>query len=168
MLSLSRKPKHADFYNFFMNLSAYVETGRGFSFALENLAKKCSNKILKENILVVRSAIDQDNEKVADAFARSKVWPPFVSETIRAGEEYGKLEYVIEKIAGYIDQKGEVENSVKYALLTPKFVAFFLFLAFCIMTFFVVPKYEALYAAQRLSLPLFSVVTFGIMKAVQK
>lgn len=162
----SRKPQHADFYNFFMNLSAYVQTGNSMSLALENLAAKCTNKILRENILIVRTAIDRDNEKIADAFSRSKVWPAFVAETIRAGEEYGKLDYIIEKIAMYIDQKGEVESSINYALLTPKFVGFFLCIAFVIMTFLVVPKYEALYASQRIPLPLFSVVTFGAMKAV--
>lgn len=167
MFGFSKKPENKDFYSFFFNLSSYVASGHSVGAAIGDLAEDCDNKILKEAMLIVKSAIENDSETIAGAFSRSPIWPSFVVETLRGGEESGKLACVVKKIAQNIKTQGEVERSIKSALVSPKFVCASTVFVIFILAFFVIPKYEAMYASMRIPLPLFSVITFAFMKSVK-
>ena len=160
------KPSAHDLYTFFRHFAAYVGSGNDLTTTLSDLAENAPHEKMAEEILRILTAVERDGDRLGDAFARSGFWPEFVAQTIRAGEESGKLEAIMKEIANHLKQQGDVQRKVSQALLTPKIVSFFLFAGFCILAGVIVPRFETMYAMQKLPLPWFTRVVFGLVNFV--
>lgn len=160
------KPSYREMYTFFRELSAFHESGEGFTSALQKIATHTKNAMLRKAIFDIRTEIEDNGERVSTAFAKSDVWPSFVAETLAAGEDSGKMDDILYEISGHLKQTGAVESRISGAMLTPKIVSFFLACGFVVLASIVVPRFEETYAAQRIPLPWFTQVVFFTVNTI--
>ena len=160
------KPSSLDYYTFFRHFAAYVSAGNDLTTTLQDLAENAPHEKMKEEILRIRTAVERDGDRLGDAFSRSGFWPNFIADTIRAGEESGKLDTILKEIANHLKQQGDVQRKVNQALLTPKIVSVFLVGGFCLLAAVIVPRFESMYESQKLPLPWFTQVVFGTVNLV--
>lgn len=162
------KPSYRELYTFFRELSAFHEAGEGLTKAMGQIASHTKNNALKKAILEVRTEIEDEGERLSTAFAKSDIWPSFVSETIGAGEDSGKMDDILHEIYGHLKQMGTVESKISGAMLTPKIVSFFLACGFVVLASIVVPRFEETYASQRIPLPWFTQVVFFTVNTIAR
>jgi type IV pilus assembly protein PilC len=90
---------------------------------LEIVAKTAGNKIIEEAILTARNKI-REGEQIVTPLRATGVFPPMVLQMISAGEETGRLEAMLVKIADFYD--AEVDTAVEgmMKLIEPMMVVF--------------------------------------------
>ncbi len=77
---------------------------------LEIVAKTAGNRIIEEAIITARGKI-REGEEIAAPLKATGVFPPMVIQMIAAGQETGKLDAMLVKIADFYDQ--EVDTAVE-------------------------------------------------------
>lgn len=91
-------------------LGTMVASGVSMLDSIKLTAEVSSNYYYEQVWLRVLEQITQGN-RIVDALQGEPLLPPTLVQMIGAGEETGKLDQVLEKVAGYYDR--EVETSIK-------------------------------------------------------
>ena len=108
---------------FSRTLSTLVKSGVSILQSLEIVAKTAGNKVVEEAVLKARDSI-KEGEPIADPLKETKIFPPMVIRMISIGEQTGKLEFMLSKIADFYDE--QVENAVSglTSLIEPLIILF--------------------------------------------
>ncbi|MBU4343565.1 MAG: type II secretion system F family protein [Candidatus Omnitrophica bacterium] len=116
---------------FARTLSALTSSGITLLHGLMVVEKTITNVVIRKEIQNIRIAISEGRPLV-EPFKASSVFSPMVVQMISTGEKSGKLDQVLEEIAGFYDP--EIEYTIKNltALLEP-----FMLLAMGIMVAFI-------------------------------
>jgi len=89
---------------FSRTFSTLVKSGVSVLSALEIVARTAGNKIIEEAISNSRASVKQ-GEPIAQPLEKSKVFPPMVTRMISIGEQTGKLEHMLGKVADFYDEQ---------------------------------------------------------------
>lgn len=108
---------------FSRTFSTLVKSGVSILNALDIVAKTSGNKIVEETISNCRKSV-RDGEPIAMPLSRSKVFPPMVTRMIGVGEQTGKLELMLSKIADFYDEQVDAAVSALTSLIEPLVIAF--------------------------------------------
>ncbi|MFA6549195.1 MAG: type II secretion system F family protein [Candidatus Margulisiibacteriota bacterium] len=107
-------------------------------------------------------------EKVAEGFSFSEamcsVFPPQVCGVVAGAERAGNLEAALGQLAVYYEQQAGVEEKVKTALVYPVFVVVLSLCAIGILSFMVLPGFEAMFADLGGGVPTPTVVIIAFFK----
>lgn len=74
--------------------------------------------------------------------------------TVRAGEETGNLEGVLERLVSYLEWEEEVASKIKQAATYPVIVGIVLSVVITILVGFILPRFAAIFARKGFPLPL--------------
>lgn len=121
---------------------------------LQLIAKQMPNLFFKD--VITRVAEDIANgTRMSDALEK---FPDIFDNTyinlIRSGESSGKIDEILGKISLLTEKKSENKQKVKSALFYPKIVIVVMVGVFCIVSFFVIPKFKKFYGRFQGALPL--------------
>ena len=108
---------------FSRTLSTLVKSGVPILNALEIVGKTSGNKIIEEAITKSCSSI-KEGEPIADPLLKSKVFPPMVVRMISVGEQTGRLEHMLGKIADFYDDQVEAAVTGLTSLIEPIVIVF--------------------------------------------
>jgi len=91
-------------------LSALYGAGIGYVQALPTAAEACGNEAIAE---AIRAAIPlvEEGEKLSAALSRSNYFHPIALQMVITGEETGKLDETLDKVADYFE--GEAETAIR-------------------------------------------------------
>ncbi|MFQ5779717.1 MAG: type II secretion system F family protein [Nitrospiria bacterium] len=143
-----------DLIIFSRQLATLISAGIPFMASFTALEEQTENPRLKATISQVRRDIE-GGSTFADALARHpKIFPPLYISMVRAGEEGGVLDEILDRLAMLAEHDAETRARIKAATRYPKIVIFALVVAFGILVSFVIPKFAALYANFNAALPL--------------
>ncbi|MGI6549312.1 MAG: type II secretion system F family protein [Syntrophomonadales bacterium] len=95
------------------NLGALVQSGLGIIEALETCETLADNTVLAGVIRNVRQGLRR-GQSIADAFRMSGAFDPLVIQMVAVGEETGRLDESLLKVAGYYG--AETEHLIKSGL----------------------------------------------------
>ncbi len=87
---------------------------------------------------------------------------------VRAGEQSGALETLLDKIATYKEKTEEIKAKVKKALMYPISVVVVAFIVSAILLIFVVPQFETLFQGFGADLPAFTKFVINLSEFMQK
>lgn len=99
-------------------LALLLKSGLSIVKALELTAGSITNIIYKEAIFESMKDVEK-GVPLALPIARAKVFPMIVSQMIAVGEESGKLDEVLEKVAQYYNEEVDVATSNITTLMEP-------------------------------------------------
>jgi type II secretory pathway component PulF len=91
-------------------LGLLYQSGIAITTSFEIVSEVSGNLLMKEDILKINSNVSM-GKSLAAAFEESEYFPLVVADMISAGEETGKLDEMLFKIADYYDQ--EIDYSIK-------------------------------------------------------
>lgn len=103
---------------FSRSLSTLIVSGIPLTRSLEIVADVIGNRVYKKLVLETIQEVEAGNS-VATVFERTKVVPPMLSQMLIVGEQTGKLDSILDKLANFFGK--ELENLVMnlVALIEP-------------------------------------------------
>jgi type IV pilus assembly protein PilC len=108
---------------FARTLATLVKSGVPILNSLEIVARTAGNKVIEEAVENSRKSI-REGEPISQPLTKSKVFPPMVVRMIDIGEQTGKLEHMLNKIADFYDDQVDAMVSGITSLIEPLVIAF--------------------------------------------
>jgi type IV pilus assembly protein PilC len=108
---------------FSRTLSVLVKSGVPILSALDIVSRTAGNKLVERAVDDAMEEIKR-GECIAEPLAASEVFPPMVTKMIAVGEESGKLEVMLSKIADFYDSQVDAAVSGLTSLIEPLLIAF--------------------------------------------
>lgn len=108
---------------FARTLSTLLKSGVSILTALEIVGKTSGNKVIESAIVQTKMSI-KEGESIAQPLTASKVFPPMVTRMISVGEQTGKLEEMLGKVADFYESEVDAAVSGLTSLIEPLIIAF--------------------------------------------
>ncbi|MBI1953027.1 MAG: type II secretion system F family protein [Candidatus Omnitrophica bacterium] len=107
---------------FARTLATLVKSGVQILGALDIVAESAGNSVVAKAILEVRNSI-REGENIAGPLAASGVFPPMVVRMIGVGEQTGRLDEMLVKVADFYDDQVDAAVSGLTSALEPIIIA---------------------------------------------
>ncbi len=143
------------------HLSVLVRAGVGLSDALETLARQAEGRNERRMLEMVKSRVDT-GDPLAGALEETGAFPPLFVHMVEAGEAAGRLDEVLERLAGYYERDYELRQKVKGALTYPAVVASFAVVVVGVLIAFVIPRFAGTLAGADIPLPRITLAVMGL------
>jgi type IV pilus assembly protein PilC len=108
---------------FARTLSTLQKSGVSILTALEIVGKTSGNKVIEAAVFKTKSSI-KEGESIAQPLMASGVFPPMVTRMISVGEQTGKLEEMLGKVADFYESEVDAAVSGLTSLIEPLIIAF--------------------------------------------
>jgi type II secretory pathway component PulF len=131
----------------------------------EILSKQTEKKELQEVLLSVKTYV-QEGKNLADALEKVKVFPEFLIEMVRAGEESGALDKIFLSASEFVEKQAEFKSKIINTLTYPSIVIFVGLIAMAVIMKFTIPKITAIYEQFDRELPLATKIVISISKGL--
>ncbi len=117
------------------------------------LSKQVENKNLQDVLLSVKTYL-QEGKSLGEALEKAKIFPQFLVEMVKAGEESGALDKIFLSASEFLEQQADFKSKIKTSLIYPTTVIVIGFIAMIIVINVVIPKILKIYAQFNTELPL--------------
>ncbi len=117
------------------------------------LSKQVENKKLQDVLLSVKTYL-QEGKSLGEALEKAKIFPQFLVEMVKAGEESGALDKIFLSASEFLEQQADFKSKIKSSLIYPTTVIVIGFIAMIIVINVVIPKILKIYAQFNTELPL--------------
>ncbi|MBI3322666.1 MAG: type II secretion system F family protein [Candidatus Omnitrophica bacterium] len=107
---------------FSRTLSTLVRSGVQILQALEIVSETAGNRVVADAILKVKASI-KEGENIATPLAASGVFPPMVVRMIAVGEQTGRLDEMLSKIAEFYEDQVDAAVSGLTSAIEPLIIA---------------------------------------------
>ncbi len=154
LFQIGKPVKDQELLVFTRNLLSVVHSGIPLLAGLEDVASQVKSPVFRTILDKVVADIAGGN-RLSESFAKHpKVFSELFCNTIKAGEESGRLEEITERLVATMERDIETKMTVKGALRYPLIVLGTLAVAFTIIILFVIPKISKVFAQFGTVLPL--------------
>ncbi len=153
---------------FFSQMADLLRAGVPLLRCLEILEKQSANPSLSEILREVHAKVS-DGTTLADAMsAYPKAFNELSISMVRAGQEGGFLEDVLERIAHFTEHQEDLKAKVIGALAYPSFLAVTAFIVLMVLVVFFIPMFEPIFAKldQKGELPGITIALVGVSHAI--
>ncbi|MFP4640116.1 MAG: type II secretion system F family protein [Guyparkeria sp.] len=162
LFSRSKPVQPRDIATFARQLSTMMSAGLPIVQALEIIAQSAEKKTMQDLVNEVKNDVESGTN-LADALDRHrKHFDELFVNLVRAGEQSGALEVVLERIATYKEKTESLKGKVKKALFYPTAVIVVAFIVTAILLIFVIPQFEELFQSFGADLPAFTQFVIGL------
>lgn len=140
-----RKVKSRYMAAFYSQLADLLHSGVPLLRSLDILERQSTQPVLKEILREVRAKV-ADGTSLAEAMgAHPKAFNELAVSMVRAGQEGGFLEDVLQRIAVFTENQEDLKARVIGALAYPVFLATAGFVVLLLLVIFFVPKFEPIF-----------------------
>lgn len=108
---------------FSRTFSTLVKSGVPILDSLAIVAKTAGNKVIEETVEKARESVRQ-GEPIGERLGKTKVFPPMVVKMISVGEQTGKLEQMLTKIADFYEEQVDAAVAALTSLIEPIVIMF--------------------------------------------
>ncbi|MFC1571103.1 type II secretion system F family protein [Candidatus Margulisiibacteriota bacterium] len=96
------------------------------------------------------------------------LFPTMVVSSIESAERAGNLEEVLGRLSKYYEERAEMEEKIKSALIYPSFVVTLCLASLIVLLVFVLPGFKSLFSDLDADLPLFTQIIIGFGEGFSK
>lgn len=147
---------------FTRNLGVMIKTGVSLVKAFEILASQTKNKKFKKVLLTIASQTTK-GESLSNSLAGfPEVFPPLFQETVKVGEETGRLEDSLKILSVQMEREHSLKSKVKSAMIYPVMVLSMAFIIGIFMMIFAIPNLKASFKELNMELPLTTRTILGV------
>lgn len=108
---------------FARNLASLVRSGVPILEVLNIVANTCGNVVMEKAIRVAMTDIEK-GDGISNALAKHPVFPTMIIRMMTAGEQTGKIDSMLERIADFLDEEIETTLSGLTSLIEPLLIVF--------------------------------------------
>lgn len=139
---------------FTRNLEVMIRTGVPLPRAFEILSTQAKNKKFKKALKEISTKIIK-GENLSDSLsAFPEIFSTLYQETLKVGEETGKLEESLKILANQMEREHSLKSRIKTAMVYPIIVLCMTFVIGVLMMVFAVPKLKIAFEELNVELPL--------------
>lgn len=126
------------------------------------LSAETENPILASILAEVADDL-QGGSSISKALAKhQKVFSPFYTNMVRAGEESGKLDQIFLYLADYLERTDQITTKAKNALIYPAFIIFTFLIVMILMFTMVIPRISAILIEAGQEIPIYTKIVMAI------
>lgn len=108
---------------FTRTFASLISGGVPIIAVLQTVSKACGNVVMERAVNATAKDIEHGNG-ISDALAKHEVFPELIVNMISAGEQTGKLDEMMERIADHLDEEVETALSGLTSLIEPLIIVF--------------------------------------------
>lgn len=136
--------------------------------AFDALIDQIKNKTFKKILIQIRNDIEKGSS-LADSMKRHpRVFSPLFINMVRAGEEGGMLDKVLQRMADYFEKMMKLRRKIIGAMIYPSLVVAVAVVVVAIIMIFVIPTFAKLFAEMGIDLPLPTKITIAMSNFMAK
>ena len=156
LLGGKKKITTKDIAIFSRQLATMMSAGVPLVQAFEIVGRGHENPAMQELILAIKADLE-GGTPLADALGKHPAYfDTLFVNLVRAGEQAGALETLLDKIATYKEKTEAIKAKIKKALMYPSAVLVVAFIVTTILLLFVVPQFQELFRGFGADLPAFT------------
>lgn len=159
------KPK--DIMLFSRQLCTMLTSGIALVQALDMVGHSSKKPKLKEMVLGIKADVEGGSSLAEALGKRPLQFNDLYRSLIRAGEQAGVLEILLDKISTYLEKAEALKAKIKKAFTYPIIVLFFAFLVTSILLIYVIPTFEGLFKDFGADLPALTKLVIQISQIFQ-
>lgn len=131
---------HTELSLFTRQLAILVRSGLPLDEALTAVSEQSESKRVKRIALGVRSGVVEGNTLALSLNQFPNAFPPLYRATVEAGEHSGKLDYILERLADYVEQRQAMRSKVMLAAFYPAILTLVAISVVILLLTYVVPQ----------------------------
>ena len=156
--TLTRGVSTADLSLFTRQLATLVRAGLPLEESLLAVSQQTDKPRVQSIVLGIRAKV-MEGHPLADGLAEfPRVFPEIYRSTVAAGEQTGKLDTILERLADYTENREQIRQKVLAAMLYPIVLSVMCFAIVCGLMVYVVPKVVSVFESAKGKLPLMTQV----------
>jgi type IV pilus assembly protein PilC len=156
-----------DIAYFARQLSTMMNAGVPLVQAFDIIGRGHENPSMQELLLAVKNDLE-GGTALAEALKKHPLYfDDLFCNLVRAGEQAGVLETVLDKIATYKERTESIKGRIKKALFYPAAVIVVAVVVTAVIMIFVIPQFQELFSSFGTDLPAFTQVVMKISNFVQ-
>jgi len=148
-------------------LSTLLQAGLPLDRALGILVSLADNEAVGAMLGDVRERVKQGATLADSMEAQEGVFSRFYISLLRAGEQGGALEVVLERLADHLERSKETRNSLTSALIYPAILVVVALASIFILLGYVVPQFTQMFDGMGQALPLSTRITIAVGETIQ-
>src|SRR5215469_2780147 len=162
-----KKIETGDIAFFSRQMATMMSSGVPLVQSMDIIGKGHANPNMQDMVMAIKADVEAGNN-LADALAKHPLYfdDLFVS-LVRAGEQAGALETLLDKIATYKEKTERIKKKIKKALSYPIAVLVVAFVVTGILLVFVIPQFEELFKGFGADLPAFTQFVVDLSRSVR-
>lgn len=149
-----RKAKFAELVVFARQMATMIESGLTIVDTLEILKEQSRSPILRETTAKILQDVEEGKSFYAAVAAHPKIFPTLFRQMIKAGEEGGILENVLDRVAIHYEKEMALTQKVKAALMYPAVIVIVAVIVVFFLMAIVIPNFVNMFAGMGQTLPL--------------
>ncbi|MFB6259808.1 MAG: type II secretion system F family protein, partial [Thiohalorhabdaceae bacterium] len=134
-------------------LSTMIDAGLPLVEGFKLIAKGSDNAAMRKVVDQVASDVESGQPLTEALAAHPHVFDELYVNMVRAGEQGGILDTVLDRMATYLEKTEALRAKVKSAMFYPVAVIVVAFLVTTVLMIFVIPKFEEIFSGFGVSLP---------------
>jgi len=153
LANTNKKVKSRELQIFTRQFSTLVNAGIPIVDALKILGEGRRNPVLQEAAIKVRQSIE-GGRRLGESMAQFPgIFDRLYVNMVRAGEEAGILDGILDRLAIYLEKSQKIKNQVRGAMVYPSAIVFVAGAVVTVILVFVIPKFQELYSSAGKTLP---------------
>lgn len=177
---LSPAIKSKELQIFTRQFATLINSGIPILDSLKILSDGAADKSIKEALIQIRASIETGRRLSESMVQHPRVFDSLYCNMIRAGEEAGILDQILERLSTYAEKNEKIKNQIKSAFVMPTVIVCAAILVVTGIITFIIPKFAEFYRSSGKPLPMLTqmvvkgseifisnwYVVFGIILAV--
>lgn len=147
---------------FFRQLANLIESGMPITRALSTLEAQTENPKMVRIVASLREQVQKGSSFAEALEHHPEIFPPMLTNMIRAGETGGMMEEVMWRIVSFGEQEEELRGKAISAMVYPLFLLIIGSAAIFILVSFVFPKFIKVFEDFNATLPLATRIVMGM------
>jgi len=139
---------------FMRQMSTMVGAGLPLTRALEIMVQQAGNPFFKRVLKEVLATV-QSGKSLSDSFrSQEEIYDEVTLNLIEAGEESGKLEIILERLATELEEKNSLTSKLKSAMIYPMIILVVIVIVIVLMMMVLIPSMATIYGDFGAELPM--------------
>ncbi|MGH8396988.1 MAG: type II secretion system F family protein [Gammaproteobacteria bacterium] len=162
-----KRIKPGDIAFFSRQLATMMTAGVPLVQAIDIIGRGHANPRMRDMVLGIKTDVESGNT-LADSLAKKPLYfDKLFVNLIRAGEQSGSLETLLERIATYKEKTEAIKKKIKKAMFYPAAVLVVAVIVTAILLIFVIPEFQSLFSSAGAALPAFTQMVVNLSKSVR-
>lgn len=139
---------------FTRQFATLINSGIPILDSLKILSDGAADKSLKEALIQIRAAIETGRRLSESMVQHPRIFDSLYCNMIRAGEEAGILDQILERLSTYAEKNEKIKNQIKGALVMPTVIICAAIIVVTGIIAFIIPKFAEFYRSSGKPLPM--------------
>jgi len=168
VLRIGGRVSQKDILFFTRQFATLFASGVPIVQAFDALTGQIKNRAFRKILIQMKNDIEKGSS-LAEAMKRHpRVFSSLFVNMVRAGEEGGMLDKVLQRMADYFEKMIKLKRKIKGAMIYPAMVISVAILVVAIIMIFVIPTFAKLFGEMGMELPLPTRITIAISNFMAK